>query len=217
MNKKLVKYISIAFLLSFVIGIIALIGLDFWGISSAIDRENRSQFSQEEYDEFIASENLRYYYQPKIDSLISVNPNNAIIYIDKVLGKYPNNHTLTLKKGLAYYHLDSLDQALYYFKKSNELNGFEFPKALGYIGWTLVDKKDYDAAIIELKKASKINHDFHYDIAEVYELKGDFPKALKHYQIVLENYESGRGKYTMWREIKDLKVKIDFLKKAGHG
>ncbi|MFN0728573.1 tetratricopeptide repeat protein [Polaribacter gochangensis] len=205
MNKKIVYFISLVFVIIIAVNIVSAVGVNIWALFKwqENDKIHESNLENQKYED---------YFEPKIDSLIEIDPKNAIKYINKVIIKYPEIYFLELKKGIAYYKIDSMEIAIKQFRKSMSKSGHEFPTALGHIGWTLVELERYDEAIVEFKKAAKQNSVYILDIAQVYELRNDFVNAQKYYELRLGVLEKDNDPYYK-NEIEELKIKIEKLKK----
>lgn len=204
MNKKIVYYISLIFLIGIAINIIFGIGAFGYGFSKLFESNEESEK---------AKSSLHYHNDiaPKIDSLIEVNPQLAIKTIDKLIKEYPDIYFLELQKGIAYYKIDSLKLAIKEFEKSMNKSSNEYPRALGYIGWTLFKLEQFEEAIVKFEEAAKQNPIYILDIAEVYEMKKDWNSAVKYYQIRLDQIKSENDSYYD-DEINELKTKIQELK-----
>lgn len=213
MKLKIVKYIAILFIVGFALNFIGGIGLNIWGVSEQIELNEKHSNSEEGISEIMAGKRLREIYLPKIDSLVSVNPEMAIPYIDKVLTEYPKNSELIFYKGVAYNKMDSFTLAIESFKKSMAISGYENPRALGNIGWTYFKQNNFDDALEYLIKASNSDKDYFREIALFYELREDYPNAVEYYKIVLEDWENSNRRLSLFKEIRDLKKKISTLEK----
>jgi tetratricopeptide (TPR) repeat protein len=213
LKQKTVKYIAIIFIGSFVISIISGIGLNIWGLSNIFESNNSSDFSEEEYKEYQKQEILRNYYNPLVDSLLDANPRIAAAYIDSVLIRYPSEHDMAFRQGIAYHRIDSLEKAIASYQKAMDINGGEYPQALQYIGFALSDLKKYDEAIVQFQKASSISSGYENElyIAETYELKGDTEEAIRYYKLFLSSLEVNNLNLRYWEDIRDLKKKITEL------
>tara|TARA_B100000949_G_scaffold204681_1_gene194411 strand:- start:458 stop:1066 length:609 start_codon:yes stop_codon:yes gene_type:complete len=199
-------------LIAFGINYIASIGLDIWFLNDHFDDKKEklsSNFTQEELE---AKWKYNNYYEPKIDSLLETNPVIAIKYIDKLIKVYPKEYFLELSKGLAYYKIDSLELAIIEFRESMRKSGDEYPKALGYIGWTLSDLGRYDEAVFELKKAAKVNYDYNLDIAMVYEESGNLDSALYYYEKKLSQIKESKTMRMFYEEVLMIEEKIKLIK-----
>lgn len=160
--------------------------MNIWGLSNIFEREEKYKQYQLTEEEWIAKERYENYYEPKIDSLLDTNPELAISFIDKTLKKYPNEYFLHVYKGIGLYAIDSFKLADLEFKKSMKIGGHEFPKALAYSGFALAELKNYEEAIVQLKKAADSNSDYNYDLGQVYELNENFSKAVKCYNFEIK-------------------------------
>ena len=205
MNKKLVYYIAIAFLV--IVSINLLMGL--FGVGYGVTK----LFESNENSEIVNSE-LNYHndISPKIDSLIQVNPRLAIQNIDKFIKEYPTIYFLELQKGMAYYQLDSFELAIREFEKSMTKSGYEYPRALGYIGWTLIETGKFEEGIERLIKAAEQNSDYVRDIALAYYEQEDWENAILYYEKRLDYMTSQKDPYFR-NEIKEVNRILTDLKK----
>ena len=218
MKKKYVYIIAIIFLVGIGLNYLGVFGLGIWGMSEQSEREKRYRGNEIPQEEWIAEERYKNYYEPKVDSFLKANPSQAIIYIDQIIKKYPEKNFLNIYKGMGLYRLDSFELAHKEFKKAMKKAGYEYPTALGNSGWALAKMKRYDEAIYEFKKAIKDNSDYVYDLAEVYEIKGDFRNAIELYQKEIEKIETrnplkSKIDSNIVKQIYELKEKIVELNK----
>ncbi|MBC72475.1 MAG: hypothetical protein CMH47_09410 [Muricauda sp.] len=217
MKKKYIYYIAILFLAAFVLNSIGLFGLGFWGMSKQNEREAERRRNQIPQEEWVAEQRYTDYYEPKIDSFLQANPSQAISYIDKVLKKYPEKDFLYIYKGMGFYKIDSFELAHKEFKKAMAKAGYESPAALGYSGWALAKMERYDEAISEFKKAVKTNSNYEYDLALVYEMKGDFQNAINYYEKEIDETQKlnplqSRIDSNTVKYLAELRVKLGALK-----
>lgn len=218
MKKKYVYYIVIIFLVGIGLNYMGIFGLGIWAASEQNERDKKRKENQVPLEDWIAEEQYTNYYKPKIDSLLNVNPSQAINYIDQIIKKYPEKHFLNIYKGTGLYKLDSFELAHREFKIAIEKAGYEYPTALGNSGWALARMQKYDEAIVEFKKAIKDNTDYEYDLAQVYEMKGDFQKAIDYYVKEIADTEKedplkSRIDSNTVRYLTQLRVKLAELKK----
>ncbi|MDO1514580.1 tetratricopeptide repeat protein [Maribacter confluentis] len=190
MKKKYVYYIVIIFLIGIGLNYLGIFGLGIASMSEQHEREKRRKANQIPQEQWVAEEQYTNFHEPKIDSLLKTNPSQAIIYIDQIIRKYPKKDFLNIYKGTGLYKLDSFELAHQEFKKAMEKAGYEYPTALGNSGWALAKMERYDEAIAEFKKAIKDNTDYIYDLALVYEMKGDFKSAIELYQEEIKRIET---------------------------
>ncbi|QAA82086.1 hypothetical protein EI546_10295 [Aequorivita sp. H23M31] len=212
MKRKIVYIIALVFLVAIGKNFIGLIGVNIWGYNE-IWQNKRSHQSDVPYEDYLAAEQYQYCYQPKIDSLLEVNPKLAIQYIDKVMAIYPDEYFLELYQGIGYYKIDSFEIAYKKFQKSMKKNGKEYPRALQYSGWALVKLEMYDEALLEFRKASEYHSDYNFDMATVFELKKDLPNAIKYYRKEIEHLKKINA-LAYYKEITQLEKKIANLKKT---
>jgi len=92
-------------------------------------------------------------------------------------------------------------------------SGYESPRILSDIGLIYLKQKENEEALKYFKKAAEINEDYYIDVAEFYEIQRDYPNAIKHYNIVLENWENSNMQLAWFKEIQNLKKKISDLEK----
>ncbi|WP_298507101.1 tetratricopeptide repeat protein [uncultured Maribacter sp.] len=218
MKKKYVYYIVIIFLIGIGLNYAGIFGIGIWAASEQSERDKKRKENQVPLKHWIAEEQYTNYYKPKIDSLLSVNPSQAIKYIDRIIEKYPEKDFLNIYKGTGLYKLDSFKLAHREFKIAMEKAGYEYPTALGNSGWALAKMEKYDEAILEFKKAIESNGDYELDLAEIYELKGDFKKAIQCYKNKIHEIEkryplNSKIDTTIVKNISLLKVKIRKLNK----
>ena len=217
MKRKYIYYIAILFIVAFALNYIGLFGLGFLGMSKQNEREAERSRHQIPQEEWIAEQRYTDYYKPKIDSLLQVDPSQAISYIDKVLKKYPEKDFLYIYKGMGFYKIDSFKLAYKEFKKGMVKAGYESPAALGYSGWALAKMERYDDAISEFEKAIKTNTSYEYDLALVYEMKGDFQNAINYYEKEINETEKlyplqSRIDSNTVKYLAELRVKLVTLK-----
>ena len=104
----------------------------------------------------------------------------------KQIKKNPENLALVVKLGDIYKRANNQEKAKKEFEKAlNLLN--DNPYQAQELARQFVVKKEYDYAIMTYKKAREINRDYPYsfELAEVYNAKGDFDKMLDEYISVL--------------------------------
>ena len=212
MKKKYVYILTLGILIVIGINFIGVIGVNIWGYNEIWQNNKHSKQFEIPYEEYLKEEQYQHYYRPKIDSLLEINPKMAIPFIEKVIEKYPSEYFLELYQGIGYYKIDSFEIAYNKFQKSMEKNGKEFPRALEYSGWALIKLERYDEALMEFNKASEYNSEFNFAIATVYELKEDFPNAIKYYRKEIE-YLKKINALAYYKDIAELEKKIADLKK----
>ena len=213
MKPKTVRNIAIIFTAVILISIISAIGVNIWGFSKQIEYDRKNSKTDQEIKEIVNKNKYDNYYEPIIDSLVYVNPKNALNYINKVIKLYPKESELEFYKGMAYYKIDSFNLAIVSFKKSMEMRGYNSPRNLNSIGWSYFYLENYEESLNYLKKASETNESYIYDIALFYELQEDYKNAIKYYKIVLKNMENSNMRINWYKEISELQSKISKLEK----
>lgn len=186
----------------FIIGICLALVIAFLFFFSLPSKEERLQVRKKAMEAALESK-LRDYHLPVIDSLIDTDPKKAIHYAKYLLKtEYPKNDRLYLEIGYAYIEMDSFKPAIQNLNASMTY-GYRHPHGLSAVAYCLVQTKDYDGAIRNLKEAIEMNKDYEHQLAEVYELREDW-----------ENAELDYSKYIADRESWDLTAKRNkaFLK-----
>ena len=169
MNKKIVKYIAIFFIGSFFINMIAGIGINTWFISDIFKKKESYNVDPMFEEKRIKSDILHKIYYPKIDSLIEVNPEVAILYLEKIIPNYPGIPSLILKKGIAYHKIDSLKHAIIEFEKCKNMVDYPYRIAIEYKVDCLLKQDKNEEAINELLETAELDSNYLYDIAILYE------------------------------------------------
>jgi tetratricopeptide (TPR) repeat protein len=121
----------------------------------------------------------------------------AIKYYDKALDKNSNSTFALWGKGLCAYENKEYRKAIEYFKKYGTLNGDD-KSYVNYIKNSYLKLNDYDGAISELKNeilANSKNTALYNSLAEVYEKKGDYNKALECYDSLINQAPDNADAY----------------------
>ncbi|MEM9649903.1 MAG: tetratricopeptide repeat protein [Bacteroidota bacterium] len=218
MKKKYISYVVILILIGIALNYLGIFGLGIWGMSEQIERDKRYRGNEVPLEELMANERYENLHKSTIDSLLKANPNEAIAYIDAIMPDYPEEDFLHIYKGKGFYSLDSFELAHGEFKKAMRKSGYEYPTALGNSGWALAKMERYDEAIAQFKKAIQTNSGYEYDLAQVYEMMGDFEKAITFYkkeikEITAKDPLAAKIDPNILAQLKELNAKILELEK----
>ena len=106
----------------------------------------------------------------------------------------PENANMHNELGLAYRNLRAYPKSLMHFKKALFLKP-DFPEAYNNLGTLYILMKKWDLAIDNFRKASsyllyKTPHFAQNNMGLAYHNKGDYQKAIKHYQMAIKLFPS---------------------------
>ena len=222
MNKEIVKWISILFLLT--VGFVIIIGLWTTGgyinylFKDPVDYKIIDPSTGEKYSH---KKKFMYVLSPEIDSLLdNNNPRKALKLIDSLIPEYQNEIQLKFDKGVSLAMIDSFEIAIKYFDKvinyvnisnTSQRNGSRYKNSLYNKYWCLKATKQYDEAISVLEQLLEFDSDYKIYIADIYELKKDYKNSIKYYRLIKKEYEQSEDSLRLWQEIRSFKKKIKEL------
>lgn len=170
--------------------------------------------AKEKKEQLIKEKRLELYYLPKVDSLVEFNAKEAVRYITKLNGLYPENADLFFSLGIAYYKIDSLRLAIKCFEKSMDSDGQEYPLVLSNIAICKIELGDFDGAIDNLISASEINYDYWVDLGYAYEAKGDLENAVKYFSKYIDRKKKFNEYFEQDRDFKFLEERTDSIRRS---
>jgi tetratricopeptide (TPR) repeat protein len=186
MKSRVIKIVAYIFILNFAIGAIIMF---FMNVDVLTDNFKKSQdYGNSPVDPI---EQMRWeleeHYFPKIDSMTQVNPTGALYYINKVMDKYTNNKDLLERRGIIEYNLKQYSAAIADFEACLKYPDNKTSDLLHNAALCKKQLGDYDGALAYLKEEAAINQNYgvNITIAQVYEKKGNIPKALEYYDGVI--------------------------------
>ena len=213
MNKTLAKGIAIVLLV-----LISITGLTFLWLNAGtlqyiFEKEvDYNIIDPTTGEKYTLERKYRYVLSSEIDKLIqSENPKKALFYIDSILPQYENEKNIHFQKGLSLAMIDSFKLAIKSFDKSLNLSKNSYLSAFQYKYICQVELKQYDDALKTLDKAVILNPDYKLDIAEVYELKGDYKNSIKYYKMTVDEWENSKNVGSLFSDIQELKNRIKEL------
>lgn len=168
---------------------------------------------REAYEREEARQKLLWVYMPRADSLITANPILAVAYINEVLKEYPENSQLTENLGMAYYELDSFKQASSQFELSMEYGGKEHARGLANIAVCKIQLGDLNSAIVHLIRATELDWEYNYDLADAYERNEELVNAAKHYTAYLDILKSQNPLVVGDQAYQKLRAKVAAMRK----
>ncbi|MDH5398572.1 MAG: hypothetical protein OEX02_10515 [Cyclobacteriaceae bacterium] len=192
----------------YVLGFLSLLLLVVFVITAMPDKKERLAMKEKE-ERMLKAEMLEYDYLPKIDSLLNRDPQEGIRYSQLLLEEnYPENTELLDRVAYGYSLIDSFRQASDYYLKSLEHQPSVSSEHLAAIAYCEVQLQNFDLAIFHLLKAVSMSNYYKYDLAEVYELKGDIKNAFMYYTGYIQYIEGKYDDSAHDVEFQKLKLKV---------
>jgi tetratricopeptide (TPR) repeat protein len=139
------------------------------------------------------------------DKLSSLRFIDNLLLTDKTLER-PNVAELHFIKGQIYYSIDSFENALIEFSEN-----YRSPRLLAAEAGVYIKQHKFDTALLNLKEAAEVNHDYYWNIGNYYEIIGQKDSAISNYQILYQR-DTLIYKYCIDRVAELKKVKKKFLK-----